>query len=365
MDNKDNIPISDSTDRKVGRRIDPKKLIIPALMVILAILLVVSMVVFRGEEKTKEETIYGYFDTVTTVYSYAGDSKAEFEKNCLLAEETLEYYHKLFDIYNGYEGVAGLYEINRNAGVAPVSVSEDMIDFLEFCKAAYEITGGEVNVAMGAVLSLWHDAREAAADDPDNATLPDSGAISEAALHCDINNLIIDREGMTVFLSDPRMSLDVGAIGKGYAVERTAEVLIAEGVSGYVLDVGGNIRVIGEKPSGDGFKTGIKDPTGRSENGYAEIIEIKDTSAVTSGDYERAYTVGGKSYGHIIDRDSLAPPSFFASVTVITEDSGLADALSTALFCMELEKGLSLVSSLDGVEAVWVRSDGGVIKSNP
>ena len=159
------------------------------------------------------------------------------------------------------------------------------------------------------------------------------------------------------------MSLDVGAIGKGYAVERTAEKLAEAGAEGYVLDVGGNLRIIGTKPSGDGFKMGIKDPFDK-DGGYSKILVIADTSGVTSGGYERYFTVDGKKYHHIIDKDTLSPADKFASVTVITPDSGLADALSTALFCMDEAVGLSLVESLGQVEAVWVRNDGSVVCSS-
>ncbi len=334
-------------------------------MAVLTALLIISMVVFRSEpEGRRERVFYGCFDTVSHIYSYADESFEEFTENATLAEETLEAYHKLFDIYNEYDGITGgLYQVNQNAGVAPVKVPRELIDFLDYCLEAYELTGGEVNIAMGAVLRLWHECRLSAEYNPQEAKIPDREALLSAAEHCDINNIIIDRENSTVYLSDPLMSLDVGAVGKGYAVEKAAQILKNKGVSGYALDIGGNIRIIGEKPSKEPFKTGIKDPTGKSENGYADILELNNTSAVTSGGYERCYYVGGKRYHHIIDKDTLTSPDYFASVTVVSEDSALADVLSTALFCMELEDGRALVQPLDGVLAIWVLDDGTVIRS--
>ncbi len=363
MDNK-------KKNEKTG--IDLRRIAVPVLMAVLAILLIVAMAVFRDDENggmpssdpaPKSVTVYDYFNTVGVIYSFVGDSDTEFRSNALIAENVLREYHELFDIYNDHENVTGLYEINKNAGVAPVEVPLTLIDFLDFCIEMYEITDGEVNIAMGAVLRLWHECRADAAYDPENAKLPDREALEEAARHCSISDIVIDRERSTVFLRDPEMSLDVGAVGKGYAVERAAESLKSHGVTGYALDIGGNVRIIGEKPSGAPFRTGIKDPIGAAENGYAEILELKNTSAVTSGGYERGYEVDGVRYHHIIDKDTLISPEYFASVTVVTEDSGLADALSTALFCMERESGEALISSIEGVEVVWVYADGTVVKS--
>ncbi len=336
-------------------------------MAVLAILLILAMALFRDDvdkdPERKTATFHEYFNTVGSVYSFNGDSDAEFYANALLVENILKRYHELFDIYNGHEGVTGIYEINKNAGVAPVEVSKELIEFIDYCIDGYNKTGGEVNIAMGSVLKLWHECRSLAEKDPSSAKIPDREALESAAIHTDIKKVIIDREKNTVFLSDPEMSLDVGAVGKGYAVERAAEALIANGITGYVLDIGGNIRIIGEKPSGDPFRTGIKDPTGKSENGYSEILELKNTSAVTSGGYERGYYVGDKRYHHIIDKDTLTSPEFFASVTVITEDSGLADLLSTALFCMNYDDGRVLADSFDSVEVIWVYADGKIEKT--
>ena len=363
MNNKENLS---GAEQKPPRSFDFKKMLLPILMVVLATLLIITAVLFR-DEKSEEvnrqsKTLYGCFDTVSVIYDYSGDSVPEFERRCTLVENTLRYYHGLLDIYNDKEGVSGLYEINVKAGIEPVAVGSDVIDFLEFSKQMYTLTGGEVNIAMGAVTSLWHKCRADAADDPVGAKLPDGRALSEAALHCDINNLVIDREAGTVYLADEKMRLDPGALGKGYATERATDALKLDGAESYLLDIGGNVRAVGAKPSGNGFNTGIKDPFGNG--GYVSVIEISDSSAVTSGGYERYYYVEGQRYHHIIDKDTLTSPDTFASVTVLTKDSGFADALSTALFCMDLDEGRALVGALDGVKAVWVMPDGTIIECN-
>lgn len=310
------------------------------------------------EQRPRAASYYEYFDTVSVIFSYAGDSKEEFDHKCKLASEILGDYHKLFDIYYEYEGINNLKTVNLNAGKAPVKVDERLIDFLVYAKEMHALTGGRTNVAMGAVLKLWHDARQVGIDDPKKAYVPSAEALAEAASHTDIDKLIINEEESTVFLSDPAMSLDVGAVGKGYAAERAAEALMLIGTNSYVLNVGGNIRAIGQKSPGNGWVTGITNPDKTSEEEFVCRVIIEDTSLVTSGNYERYYEVDGIRYHHIIDPDTNMPAEYFASVSVFTKDSGLADTLSTALFCMSYEDGLALIESIGEADAIWVYQNG-------
>ncbi len=299
---------------------------------------------------------YTFFDTVSYIYSYANDSEADFEANCDAVSDILEEYHRLFDIYYEHSGINNLKTINDNAGKDPVKVDKKLIDFLLEAKELYRITNGEMNVMMGAVLSLWHDCREAASKAPAAATIPTRAALDEAALHTDISLLEIDEQNLTVRITDPKARIDVGAFGKGYATEKAAQHLIGAGVNGYVLNIGGNIRIVGHKPDGSGWGTGIKNPADPTQ--YALKLTIADTSCVTSGDYERFYFVGNEKYHHVIDKDTLMPSAHFRSVSIITRNSGLADALSTALFAMSYEDGLALVNEIGGVEVLWIKPDG-------
>ncbi|MBQ8528423.1 MAG: FAD:protein FMN transferase [Clostridia bacterium] len=347
---------------------DKKKItlkdILPLIILGVLVCAVVVAILLRGE-KTKPESVsyYGLFDTETSFTDYSGMDGEEFGEICGELYAALEGYHKLFDIYNEYDGLVNLAAVNKNAGKGAVRVPEELVRLLEFSKEMYTLTGGEVNVAMGAVLSLWHERREAVKMG-EIGTLPDSEALARAAEHCDIDKLIVDPVNMTVELTDGEMSLDVGAIAKGYAVERLADILKAKGISGFVINVGGNLRVVGEKPSGEGWLAGIENP--KSENGlpYVKEMYISDTSFVTSGDYMRYLEVDGVRYHHIIDKDTLMPSGYFSSVSILTEDSGLADALSTALFSMSVAEGRALVESLSGDRrvdtVVWVGLDGEV-----
>ena len=298
---------------------------------------------------------FNYFDTVSYVYCYINDSAEQFESCSADVAVILEEYHQLFDIYNEYTGINNLCTLNKNAGGEALKVDEKLIDFLLYARELHNRTDGHMNVMMGSVLRLWHDCREAAAEDRENASVPDIKALEDAAKHTSIELLEIDEENCTVRISDPHASIDVGALGKGYAIERAADFLRAEGKLGYVLNVGGNIRIIGTKPDGSGWVTGIKNP--KDPSTIAVNITIADTSCVTSGSYERFFIADGKKYHHIIDPDTLFPAEYFDSVTVITPDSGVADCLSTALFCMSYEEGLKLLESF-GAEALWILPDG-------
>lgn len=327
-----------------------------ALSALLAALLALS-----GCGRPREPKIYiQYFDTVSTVTSYANDSDAEYEANCEDVEAILSEYHRLFDIYHSYSGMNNLATVNDMAGVAPVEVDSRLIDFLLYAKQMYTLTEGKTNIAIGAVTSLWHECRSEALDDPSSARVPTEDELTAAAMHTDINDLIIDEEAGTVYISDRLMRLDVGALGKGYATEKAAELLRKRGVSSYVLNIGGNIALIGSMSDGTDFPVYITSPDPTASD-YAHSLSLSDTSCVTSGDYQRFYTVDDRVYHHIIDTDTLYPAAYFSSVTVATPDSGLADALSTALFCMSYDDGVRLLSGLEcDITAVWIDKAGEV-----
>ncbi len=380
-----------------------------ALALIALISLVLSLLCgcVTEKNKTAHKTYdFNYFDTITTIVGYES-SDDDFAEVCKKIFASLGEYHRLFDIYNEYEGINNLCTVNKltDGEHQVVKVDRKIIDMLLMAKEMYTLTGGKMNVAMGSVLSIWHDYRTAGIDDPKNADLPPMDRLTEAAKHTDINDIIIDEENCTVYLADPQMKLDVGAFAKGYAVEMVARMLEAEGKDSYVVNVGGNIRITGMKPDGTKWTTGIENPADTEE--YIEYVYLSTEAIVTSGSYQRYYTavVGAKcsecdwrydrvagipeqgiapgthptnltpsenpcplcgerirkitrELHHIIDGETLMPSDRgLLSVSVICADSGMGDGLSTALFCMSVEDGMALVNSLEGVEAVWVTED--------
>ncbi len=302
-------------------------------------------------QKQYTATFLELFDTVTTVVGKA-DSEEAFQESVQPIRDEMEHYHRLFDIYESYEGINNLKTVNDMAATAPVVVDTAILELLQDCKDYYTATGGLFNPAMGAVLKLWHDAREDGINDPEHAYLPDSAALQEAALHRNPDHIILDWESSTVFLADPALKLDVGGIAKGWAVQRICE----HAPDGLLISVGGNVYATGPKASdGTPWAVGIQDPNGDSN--YLHILNITSGSVVTSGSYHRAYAVDGKLYHHIIHPTTLYPGELWTSVSVVCRDSGLADILSTSLFLVDQASGQLLLDRY-GAEAMWVDTAG-------
>lgn len=314
----------------------------------------------QAEQNRYTATFFEVFDTRTEIVGY-GKNEEEFKAQAERLKEKLIYYNKLFDIYHNYEGINNIKTINDNAGKEPVIVDEEVLELLKFCKEMYERSNGQVNAAMGSVLTIWHDYREQGRDNPEEAVLPEMRALEEAEKYTDINHLIIEEDAKTVYLEESEMSLDVGGIGKGYAVQKVADYAREElGMESLLISVGGNVCAIGGKQDGSPWKVGIQNPDQESTERYAGKVEVKDKSVVTSGDYQRYYMVDGVRYCHIIDPDTLMPADYFTSVTIVAEDSGLADVMSTAIYNMPFEEGLAFVDSMEEIEAMWILGDGSI-----
>ena len=330
-------------------------------------LLFVLMLTFSllpaSAEMTKYSSMYlDTFDTVIQLIGYA-ESEEVFSQQAEQMHQMYIYLHKLFDTYNSYEseGIVSIYTLNERAAKEPVAVDPILFSLLTFCKSNSALCQDQVNVAMGSVLSIWHDYRDAGLENPEAAQLPPMESLELGAAHTDIENLVLDSENMTVYFADPNLKLDVGAVAKGYATELVAKMLESGPMPSFLISAGGNVRA-GVKPQ-DGRKAwgvGIQDPDGAvfGLSDYVEVLYLSNLSVVTSGDYQRFYTVDGTNYHHLIDPDTLMPATEFRSVSIITEDSGFADMLSTASFLMPYEQSRAFIESLDGVDAIWLFPDG-------
>ena len=302
------------------------------------------------------------FDTFVQVYAYA-ESKIEFSEAVNEGIQLLNEYHRLYDIYNDYDGINNIKTINDNAGISPVEVDGKIIDLLKFCKEAYYLTDGNVNVAMGSVLKLWHDKREESQTDV-YAGIPAMDELISASGHTDIESIIIDEENSTVFISDPLCRIDVGAVAKGYATEKTADFLIKKGLDGGFISVGGNVKILGEKKNDriKGWKVGIQNPD-QAASGPVNVVLMEYGSMATSGDYQRYFIYDGEKYHHIIDKDTLMPTEGMKSVSIWVEDSGMADVLSTYFFTVSYEEAMDFISEnphLD-IRACWIDENNKIV----
>ena len=315
------------------------------------------------ETFSKYSTVfYDAFDTVIQLIGYAS-SQEMFDQAAQLSKEMLTHYHQLFNQYDEYPGVVNVRTLNQKAKDGPVQVSQDLFDLLALCQQLQqEYSSDYVNISMGSVLSLWHDAREEGLADPANAKLPDMELLKAASDHTDIQSLVLDPEALTVYYADPLLQLDLGAIAKGYAAEKVRKALLQTPMKSFILNAGGNV-CLGEPPM-DGrasWSVGIQNPD--DLNGYTDILYLANMNVVTSGDYQRYYEVAGVRYHHLIDPETLEPGRRWRAVTVLHEDSGLADGLSTALFLMDREQGEALLRETGG-EALWISPEGEMLMTD-
>jgi len=321
-----------------------------SLILIFAMLLTFASCSKKVVKEKYSNTFFDGFDTVITITAYC-ETESSFGELFKYSQESFLNYHKLYDIYNSYDGMTNLKDVNDRAGAEAIKVDREIINLLVYAKEMYQKTSGKMNVAMGAVLRLWHDARE------DGGYIPSMDDLKEASLHCNIDDVVIDEANCTVKFNDPLLKLDVGAVAKGYATEMVAQELSKKGYTSVLINAGGNVKTTAAKPDGTGWVIGIQNPEIKGGEAYVEAISIEANSVVTSGVYERNFTVDGVTYHHIIDPNTLMPENNYLSVTIVTESSALADCLSTAVFNMSLEEGKAFIDKLDGAEAMWILND--------
>ena len=315
------------------------------------------------EQKTESfqrfsRTDLSAFDTVITLVGFVPD-QAAFDRAADTAFESIQSLDHIFDGYNAYDDLHNLYYVNQHAAREPVEIPEDLFRLLSWCKEQWAAGRRETNVAMGAVLSIWHDYRNAGIRHPEEAQLPPMEELTAASAHIDFDAVVLDSEKQTVFFSDPDLTLDIGAVAKGYAADVVAASLY-EDMPSFLLSLGGNVYA-GNAPM-DGrsnWAVGVQNPD-VTQTGTLDILDVHDKTVVTSGDYWRYYTVDGQRYHHIIDPETLMPSKKMVSVTILCESSILADFLSTALFVLSYEDGRAVADSLDGVEVMWVLPDGSI-----
>ncbi|GHV71551.1 thiamine biosynthesis lipoprotein ApbE [Spirochaetia bacterium] len=298
-----------------------------------------------GEQVT--EFVLGTFCSVTL---YEGAKKEIFSR-------IFSRLREIDDEMSANKEGSVLDQINKNAGEKPTPVRPELMAVLE--KALYyaRMSSGAFDPAIGPLVKLWDINSNAGAHNPQ---VPAEEKIKEALALVDWRDLELDKTAGTAFLKRPGMALDLGAIAKGYAADEAARIIREAGLKRALINLGGNIMVVGARAAakaGSPWRIGVQDPA-NSRGAYLGVLEIRDTSVVTSGVYERFFEAGGKRYHHILSTETGFPvDNGLLSVTIITGSSIDADALSTMVFALGYEKGLELIDSIDGAEAVFVFDD--------
>ena len=300
-----------------------------------------------------------YFDTVCqiTVYDMDDMTQENAEMAIQAAFEKCAYYEKL--LTKTKEG-SDIWNVNHAEG-APTECDPETISIIEKGISYGDLTDGKFDITIGTCEDLW----DFHSDDP---KVPDADALAEAVKHVDYKNIEVD--GNTVTMKDPDCEIDLGGIAKGYIADRTAEVLRDQGVTSAIISLGGNIECVGAKPQDAGgtrpFTIGIETPYSDMTK-IVGTVQITNGTAVTSGVYERYFTVDGKEYHHILDPKTGYPvDTDTLGVTIIGAEGTSADcdALSTSCLILGSEKGKELIESLDGYEAAFILRDDSIVETS-
>ena len=280
-----------------------------------------------------------FFDTVITVSLCDTGDESLLDK-CF---EKMAYYE---DRFSRTKEDSDVWKINHAKG-KKVEVAEETADIITMALRYCELSGGAFDITIAPVADLWDFHQDAVPAVPDRKDL-------EAALsHVDYKTVVV--EGNTVRLKDPEAGIDLGAIAKGYISDGIGGIIRDAGCKSALIDLGGNICALGSKPDGTPFSIGIRKPFGENAMDIVDVVPCSDGSVITSGSYERYFEVDGELYHHILDPETgYSARSGLVSVSIASPDAAQGDALSTVCFLLGEEKGMELIDSLDGVEALFI-----------
>lgn len=284
-------------------------------------------------------------DTVMTIETYDKNDNKVLDK----AFKRLEEIEKKMSATIESSEVS---KINKNAGIEPVTVSPDTYFVIKEAKHYAEMSFGSYEPTIGPLVGLWN----IKSGEKERDFIPNGANIELKKALVDYNNLEL-LDDNKVFLKEKDMRIDLGGIVKGYATDEVRRVLLENGVKIAIINLGGNVFAHGMKADGHPWTIGIQNPLEFTGN-YLGAIEVKDKSIVTSGDYERFFEYNGKRYHHIIDSKTGYPSeNEVTGISIISDKSIDGDALSTTLFVLGVDKGMELVNSMDGVDAIFVTKD--------
>ncbi|MBS5926306.1 MAG: FAD:protein FMN transferase [Clostridium sp.] len=316
-----------------------------AISLLIGIFLIFSLIGCTNsndDSKPLSKTEY-FMGTVVTVTLYDNKSEKIIDK----AFEEVKKIEQLVSI--NMEGTE-LDEVNNNAGIKPVKVSDDTYNIIKKGLEYSSLTNGSFDITIGPLVKLWSIGLP-------EAKVPTIEEIKEKIQYINYNDVELNNSEKTVFLKKPGMIIDLGGIAKGYTADVIAQTLKDEGVEKAIIDLGGNIYALGEKAENTLWRIGIQNPD-QTRGEIVGSINVKDKSIVTSGIYERFIEQDGVKYHHILSPKSGYPyDNEIAGVTIISDKSIDGDALSTSVFSMGITKGLEFINSLPDTEAIFITKD--------
>jgi len=275
------------------------------------------------------------------------------DKDGTISEGFFSLLGELDRKFSASDGNSEISRINKAAGIEPVSVSDDVFALISKSLDLMGRTDGAFNPLLGSVIGLW---AIGSGDD----RVPEDDEIEAVLPYADKKCIVLDSESKTVFLTDRRTQIHLGAIAKGYISEALHDYLVEKGVKRAIINLGGNVYTVGAKRNGEKWRVAIQKPYGNAGESFYSVLS-SDDAVVTSGAYQRFETVGGKTYHHIFDPKTGKPStSDVVSATVISSDGAMADAFSTAVFVLGSERGGEILRE-NGLKGVILTEGGEVI----
>lgn len=289
---------------------------------------------------------YNMSTTTVQMAACSKDVLTQVEQELIDIEKKMSFYLESSDVS----------KINRSSAKQPISVSKETMDVIKYSLKYCNLTDGAFDITIAPIISEWGIFSE-------SEKIPDKNRISELLKLKGSDNIIIDEKNCTVSMKKDGQKIDLGGIAKEYASDKAIEIYKNNNVKSAMINIGGNVSLLGNKEDGSMWTVGIQSPYMQREN-ILGAVKCSDTSIVTSGNYVRYFTKGNKKYGHIIDPETGNPADeSFISVTVICNKAVKADALSTAFFIMGQDKALDYVRKIDDIDVILVTDNNNIFLS--
>lgn len=270
-------------------------------------------------------------------------------------EEAVREIQRIERLLTTYDESSETNLINRNAGIVPVKVSSETFGIIERSKRLSEITQGAFDISYGSIdKSLWNF-------DSSMKSLPDKAKAKKMVRLINYRNIILNKEGTTVFLKEKGMRIGFGGIGKGYAAEKAKQVMVEMGVESGIVNASGDLTTWGLQPDGRQWTIGIANPDAVDE--VFSYMTITGMSVATSGNYEKYVMIDGKKYSHTINPRTGLPVTGIKSVTIITTNAEIADAMATPVMIMGIHAGLDMINQIKNIEAIVIDDDNKIYSS--
>jgi thiamine biosynthesis lipoprotein len=245
-------------------------------------------------------------------------------------------------------------EINRNAGIKPVKVDEELYNLISRAIEISKLTDGAFDISFASMDKIWKF-------DGSMTEMPSEEAIKQSVAKIGYQNIILDPENFTVFLKLEGMKIGFGGIGKGYAADKAKKLLMEKGVSAGIINASGDMNTWGKQPNDEFWKVAITNPM--DKNKAFALLPLNENAVVTSGNYEKYVSFNGVRYTHIIDPRTGYPATGIISATVFAPKAEIADALATSIFVMGKDVGIDFVNQLPKIECIIIDGKGEIFTS--